>query len=152
VKSRPPDNWWVKISDFGLSKQIVEQQENHSSVRGTHGYMATELYVFGLDVSSVNWFAADMWSIGAMLFFSLTRQAASQNHSELGAYASALGKGFISSLMSAAPNERPTVSKARQHSWIEGYTPSMLTIPTLTLQRYMQIKRHALIVSDPSYQ
>ena len=155
MKTKPPKNWWVKISDFGLSKQIVQQLENPSSVKGTSGYMAPELYGFGtdLDASSVDWFAAYMWSVGAMLFFSITRQTAFQNHSELAAYASAsgthpfsalrqasienLGKDFISSLMSAAPNKRLTVSKARQHSWVNGNTRLMLAISTSEPQRYV---------------
>src|SRR5262245_57726370 len=41
IKSKPPNSWWVKICDLGLSKRM-EDIAGSTTVRGTPGFMPPE--------------------------------------------------------------------------------------------------------------
>src|SRR5690606_18449392 len=66
IKSQPPvGSWWVKLSDFGISKRLGAHFEQNSTVQGTRFYMAPEL--FGVQSGGsirINHKAADIWSLG----------------------------------------------------------------------------------------
>ena len=69
IKSHSPDLWWVKLSDFGISKRSEASAEQLSTFKGTVSFMAPEL--FGYEPGSpymVNHQAADMWSLGEWCF------------------------------------------------------------------------------------
>jgi serine/threonine protein kinase len=71
IKSQPPKGkWWVKISDFGISKRI-EGSKAQSTVKGTLQYMAPEL-IYHVAGNSINYLAADMWALGTMVYRLLT--------------------------------------------------------------------------------
>src|ERR1700712_6036468 len=44
VKSIPPEPWWVKITDFGISKRIEESLGAPSTMKGTLQFIAPELF------------------------------------------------------------------------------------------------------------
>ena len=44
AKSTPPEHWWVKIGDFGLSKRAEEELAVSSTLKGTLGFLAPELH------------------------------------------------------------------------------------------------------------
>jgi len=46
LKSCPPNDWWVKIADFGISKRIEDGLGVTNTLQGTPGYIAPELYGF----------------------------------------------------------------------------------------------------------
>ncbi|KAM7218612.1 Protein kinase-like domain containing protein [Rhypophila decipiens] len=74
IKGCPPDeSWWVVLSDFGLSKRIASFQTGSSGLPGTMGYMAPEIF-FGRKGDPINYKAADIWSLGEILFRMLTGQ------------------------------------------------------------------------------
>ncbi|OCK79105.1 WD40 repeat-like protein [Lepidopterella palustris CBS 459.81] len=130
LKSQPPERWWVKIGDFGISKRIEDSLGMPSTVKGTLGFMAPELH----DSAPVDPYAADMWSFGEITFLMLTKQKTFQNTTLLIRYGqnlhpfpwsaldnhniSSWGKDFISSVMLPAPEKRLTTVEALRHDWL----------------------------------
>jgi serine/threonine protein kinase len=84
IQSHPPDEWWIKISDFGISKRIEEAPGASTTLRGTSGYIAPELY--GL-IERGNPFASDIWALGQIVFQLLTNEMAFEDLGALFKYA-----------------------------------------------------------------
>ena len=62
--------WWVKLGDFGLSKQRTDQTAFRTQA-GTQQYMAPELfhYVPDLDAETSEYTSAiDLWALGCILY------------------------------------------------------------------------------------
>lgn len=137
IKSQPPQpNWWVKLSDFGISKRIEESTAMLSTVKGTQQYMAPELVSHepGSTIQ-VDYQVADMWSLGVMAHCMLTATAAFSNVLALLRYvnqpdlfqfqelakhgASGDVESFIRALMKPKPEHRLTSDKALEHTWIQ---------------------------------
>jgi serine/threonine protein kinase len=150
VKSKPPEHWWVKIGDFGISKRAEDGVAVSSTLKGTLGFMAPELHGFaeaGKEPSSNNAQAADMWSLGELAFQMLTKEPTFRNMGRLFSYVqdpqsfpsaplhahsvSLSGLDFITSTMTPAPEKRPTAEIALQHHWMEPYRSSSLRPPSI---------------------
>jgi serine/threonine protein kinase len=43
IKALPPEVWWVKLADFGLSKRM-EEQSTPSNLIGTWGFVEPEFH------------------------------------------------------------------------------------------------------------
>jgi len=140
IKSQPPQSgWWVKLSDFGISKRIEGAMEMLSTVKGTPPYMAPELLTHepGSKVE-VDHRAADMWSLGEMAYRMLTRTATFSSMPALFRYVmwpdlfpsqelakhgvSGGAETFIRVLMKPTPENRLTSGKAMEHAWIQPCT------------------------------
>ncbi|KAL7940506.1 kinase-like domain-containing protein [Trichoderma barbatum] len=68
--------WWVKISDFGVSKRVEGSMKVMSSIRGTLPYMAPQLlWHEPSSLTLINHQAADMWALGEMVYRILTQAA-----------------------------------------------------------------------------
>ncbi|KAL1850732.1 hypothetical protein Daus18300_012810 [Diaporthe australafricana] len=140
IKSRPPKGeWWVKISDFGISKEMKESRTLSSTLCGTMGFMAPER--LGFDTGSqhlshlVRGKAADIWAAGETIFRMLTGKASfGENLRFLAEYAmsqvkfprtvllkagvSSEGATFIEHCMAPKPSSRPSATYAlRQLGW-----------------------------------
>jgi serine/threonine protein kinase len=129
IQSRPPHAWWVKISDFGISKHVEEASAPSTDLIGTFGYMAPELYgVIGRGTP----FASDIWALGQIVFELLTKELAFKHLGSLVKYvrteqfptgllskSSALSVEFITSLACPIPRDRMTAAVAFTHAWIE---------------------------------
>lgn len=59
IRSQPPDIWWVKVCDLGLTKRI-EDIAGSTTVRGTFDFMPLEMVGFDGNPRSANPFFADM--------------------------------------------------------------------------------------------
>ncbi|KAJ5974972.1 hypothetical protein N7481_008679 [Penicillium waksmanii] len=132
IKSHPPDEWWIKIADFGISKRIEESPETSTTLRGTTGFIAPELYGF-LEPGSP--YAADIWSLGEITFQMLTKAPAFKPIGRLSSYTtqpeifpaslldeagvSKLGIEFVRSLMRPVPDSRLTSEMAILHPWVK---------------------------------
>ncbi|PLB49671.1 kinase-like protein [Aspergillus steynii IBT 23096] len=137
LKSCPPDEWWVKIADFGISKRIEDEIGLSSTLKGTLGYIAPELHGF---ITRGSPYAPDIWSVGEIAFQMLTKQSTFKNLGVLFQYMGNLdlfpsdllaaarvsksGQGCILSLMHPDPSLRTTAEVALQHAWFEEAVPS----------------------------
>ncbi|RFU34707.1 hypothetical protein B7463_g1636, partial [Scytalidium lignicola] len=68
VQKQP--QWWVKLGDFGLSKQRTDQTAFRTQA-GTQQYMAPELYYYvqDLDVTTSEYTSAiDLWALGCIIY------------------------------------------------------------------------------------
>ncbi|KAH8431091.1 uncharacterized protein LDX57_008752 [Aspergillus melleus] len=130
LKSCPPDEWWVKIADFGISKRIEDEVGGSSTLKGTLGYIAPELHGF---IKRGSPYAPDLWAVGEIAFQMVTKQATFKNLGMLFKYMSDLdmfpydlllaarvsqsGQECIFSLMHPDPLHRATAELALQHTW-----------------------------------
>lgn len=135
IRTKPPGDWWVKIADLGLSKR-AESAVGSTTVRGTENFMAPETRGFPFMGEPVlaNPFAADLWSLGEVIFRALTGCATFDKPSELVEYqkarlefptaplrrvkASPAAESLLACLMSANPGERITAAEMIQHTWL----------------------------------
>ncbi|VUC36684.1 unnamed protein product [Clonostachys rosea] len=148
-------NWWVKISDFGTSKQI--ETTALRTIVGTETYQAPEVRgIFtpaDMAENSERLFslAVDLWAVGAIAFRMATGGMLFSTPRELYSYVvlgtafpfekslSADCNAFISSTMHASPKQRPHASEALAHSWFSlasafsTYVDRQPVIPTETL-------------------
>ncbi|KAJ5371668.1 hypothetical protein N7517_003674 [Penicillium concentricum] len=65
LRSCPPDDWWVKIADFGISKRIEDDIGKSTTMKGTKGYIAPEVYKL---IESGTPYAVDIWAAGEVMF------------------------------------------------------------------------------------
>ncbi|KAL6743345.1 hypothetical protein Aduo_016391 [Ancylostoma duodenale] len=69
------DRLTVKITDFGATKKIKDEDEKRQSLVGTYAWMAPEAYKFQQYSE-----ASDVWSYGVVLWELLTRKDPHQGH------------------------------------------------------------------------
>lgn len=140
IKQMPPKrSWWIKISDFGLSKKIEKSWTLSSTLCGTLGFMAPELLGFitpGNQLSQFDkWKAADIWAFGETVYRLLTGVSSfGDNIQDLAEYfrdqrnfprkalersnVSADGIEFIRRCMDSNPTNRPSANAAlEQLGW-----------------------------------
>ncbi|RSM03833.1 hypothetical protein CDV31_010299 [Fusarium ambrosium] len=138
-------NWWVKLSDFGCSKQ--SESTSLRTIIGTEPYLAPELQnIFAPsdredlegeddpDSSEAPGYslAVDMWALGAITFRIITGRVPfpSPVGRKLSRYVAHGGSfppdellssecmSFIVSAMSRSPRDRPSAAKALRDPWI----------------------------------
>lgn len=134
IKQMPPDRpWWIKISDFGLTKKLEQSRDPSSTVCETQGFMAPELLGFitpGNQLSQLdNWKAADIWAFGETVYRLLTGVSSfGYNMQDLRKYSrdetnfprealknskvSTDGIEFIRRCMAPFPTDRPSANAA----------------------------------------
>lgn len=137
LKSCPPDEWWVKIADFGISKRIEDEIGLSSTLKGTLGYIAPELHGF---IKRGSPYAPDIWAVGEIAFQMLTKQSTFKNLGVLFKYMSNLdlfpsdqlamahvsesGRACVMSLLHPNPLVRTTAEVALEHAWFNEALPS----------------------------
>ncbi|KAM7195481.1 Protein kinase-like domain containing protein [Rhypophila sp. PSN 637] len=137
IKSKPPQDWWVKLCDFGLSKR-QEGMDEASTVRGTPSFMPPETlgFPFTGDPKKANPYSADLWCFGETLYRCHVGGATFEDKEQLYEYqrgnrlfpveklqqvrASGLATNFIHFLMLPNPAERLDTERARRHPWLRG--------------------------------
>ncbi|OCL04087.1 kinase-like protein [Glonium stellatum] len=136
VVQKPPDEWWVKISDFGISKRGNDGL-SFSTLKGTLGFIAPEM------LRSLNrrkhtvddWKRGDMWALGETTVRILTGGPTFPFLDDISAYGSnRIGFPikilrsrqlsdeactFIEGLMKASPEERLTAKAGLEHPWMK---------------------------------
>jgi serine/threonine protein kinase len=143
VKCKPPESWWVKLCDFGLTRRHGGDLGT-LTVRGTPNFMAPETIgpPFIGDPNTANSFLADMWCLGETLFQALTGRSTFLNYQSLLQYqygaipfpdhclrrvhVTQEAANFIRCLMAPNPNGRLDGWQAFRHPWMkfEAETPS----------------------------
>ncbi|KAH7127971.1 kinase-like domain-containing protein [Dactylonectria estremocensis] len=133
IKKQPPDSWWIKLCDLGLSKRIEDNAS--TAIRGTPGFMPPEILGYSGNPKAVDACLGDMWCLGELVFQTLTSQATFDNYAELGKYCSGMvtfptqalrdvkasesAIEFVTALMQSKPSERLSAQNARSHAWME---------------------------------
>lgn len=126
----------VKIADSGHSKRAVDGQTEPRSGAGTYGYMAPEVLQL-LDNNredSAYTSAVDVWSLGCLLYYILTKQIPFGRLHSLIDFSegrttfpegplrenrvSSSGRAFISGLIERLPESRPKASVGIMNGWI----------------------------------
>lgn len=137
----PPDNWWVKLCDFGISKNL-EDGIRDSTLKGTLDYMAPELLDDQRSHLPRDNQAADIWALGEIVVRILTGDQTFQPRQMVWRYvqndepfplerlyANGIQDNvcqFVMSLMMASPEARLTSENALRHEWMTLYeSPSL---------------------------
>ncbi|KAI3399404.1 hypothetical protein diail_7132 [Diaporthe ilicicola] len=154
IIQHPPDYWWVKVCDLGLSKR-VEQTRGGDGATSTHfspGYCPPEKSPIFESHRNIDGYKADMWCFGELVFHALTGGHCFEKLKDLERW-SQTGSGypdqtlrelkvsedaidFLHSVMAGEPSMRPTAETACRHRWIQPdsqpatqqFTPSLLQL------------------------
>lgn len=137
MRSCPPNDWWVKIADFGISKRVEDSLGKSTTMKGTFGYIAPELFGFTPKGTP---YAVDIWAAEEIMFQVLTKQPTFKHPGLVFNYVqtpnifpsnqllanevSQPGVEFVLSLMQPTPAGRRSAKDALQHSWIDQRLPS----------------------------
>ena len=131
----PPNPWWVKLSDFGISKRAEDNAANTPWTRaGTDGYMAPELLDY-VPSERADPQAADIWALGVVAHQMLTTQLCFQSPGALVRYVSSSDDfpldvlrmhqvsdkavHFLQKIMQPDPIDRFTAAQALDHTWLD---------------------------------
>ncbi|ETS80188.1 hypothetical protein PFICI_07717 [Pestalotiopsis fici W106-1] len=137
VVTTGPD-WFVKITDFGVSKRRQHGMSSLHTQRGTVAFMAPEIFRSGGSYGS----SVDMWSLGAVVYRIVTNKLAFSDYDGLFQFShgmssfpvhefakngvSSEAEDFILALMKKDPNERLSVAEAALHPWmVENHQDTM---------------------------
>jgi WD40 repeat protein len=136
IKSHPPEEWWIKLSDFGISKRVEESPVLSLTLQGTPGYIAPELW--GLSTRGSP-YSTDIWAAGEIAFQIMTKKPTFAGVTFMKDYVmqrdqfptdtlldtgvSPLGVDFVFALMQSSPGDRLTAEVALSHGWIESLAP-----------------------------
>ncbi|KAK0665754.1 kinase-like domain-containing protein [Cercophora samala] len=139
IKSKPPERWWVKLCDLGLSKRAEDIAGAFTTVKGTAGFLAPEMLDWDLSTGQRGSFPIDMWCFGETVYQMLTGEPVFKTFTELFHYragsiqfpdqafqrvkASLEVRDFVRSLMLAHPLLRLTATThpiygAQGHRWM----------------------------------
>lgn len=137
IKAKPPQPWWVKIGDFGISRRADEEFSATTALHGTLGFIAPELYGLvnsGKEHRHHILGASDMWALGETAFRMLTNKPAFPELKHLDRYAQGrsdfpaksltdLGVtqravSFLETLLTVDPEKRATADSALEHDWM----------------------------------
>ena len=141
----------LRLIDFGCAK-LVEDKEVITDVAGSPYYCAPEILSDTVRTGAV-WKAADMWSIGVILFLLVCGfppfngdsqekifrkikkgQFRFPRPSELGGVQlSESVRDLITSLLKMKPADRLTADAALQHPWIVGVTAPSTPLPSVVV-------------------
>ncbi|CAG9956842.1 unnamed protein product [Clonostachys rosea f. rosea IK726] len=144
-KPNAPASWWVKLTDFGISKRTDSMFTVAGRAVGTLQYMAPELVDIYETDSDVNYQSTDIWAVGAMTMYILTGvrdfrkrrleckhvQDAS-NISPQGYEISSDGLDFVFKSTFENPSERPKIDDMMAHKWVSQLIPK-LAIPAVPI-------------------
>ncbi|KAI9649891.1 hypothetical protein NHQ30_002475 [Ciborinia camelliae] len=134
VVSKGPD-WWVKITDFGISKRAIKGIDELQTEAGTPAFTAPE--VLGLqssDTADSYTNSVDIWSLGVISFLILTGETLFKDQRRLRKYVTGTfpfpsptllannvsqeACSFIHDLLAPTPEDRPTASDCLQKLWL----------------------------------
>lgn len=138
----PRGQWWIKLTDFGLSKRITNVT-GLSAAYGTEGYASPEVLfpriATGFDMQHLPHdaiLASDIWSLGEIAFRIVARgRPTFEFRSQLQDYvetqtgfpviildsvgASPYAKDFVQRVMAVPYHQRMTAETALKHVWIK---------------------------------
>lgn len=137
IIKKPPDYWWVKVCDLGLSKR-VEQSRGTTTTHYTPGFCSPEKLrqLFDDDDAEIviDGYKSDMWCFGEFVFRALTGKATFKGTTDMykwcrsgtglpdeqlrDVHASEDVVNFLHSVMVSNPARRLTAPEACEHNWM----------------------------------
>ena len=130
---RGSPHWWVKLTDFGLSKKRTDETA-YRTTTGTHVYMAPEVlnYVPRINPRSNEYTnAIDLWALGCVVYRLARGVVPFPPGPSLGQYCTNqsefpfheiqftnLGLDLLRGLLMPYPSLRFTAHKALEHPWM----------------------------------
>jgi serine/threonine protein kinase len=142
-----PGDWWVKLADFGISKQLEAIATGNHTVCGTPGYLPPEIVkqAWGeTNILAVDYPAADMWALGIMTFRMMTGAAPFPSVSDVLKYADGSklfpsfpldkkdigsdGISWVRELLHPSTTARLASDRAISHDWIRRSVPDLRVI------------------------
>ncbi|RFU35445.1 hypothetical protein B7463_g863, partial [Scytalidium lignicola] len=152
VRKQP--QWWVKIGDFGLTKQQTDQTAFRTHA-GTEKYMAPELYHYvpDLDEATSEYTSAiDIWAVGCIIYrvivgavpfpslLSLKNFCRDSTKVSLNIPPSMEEAGdFIKELLRPNPKNRPLASVALSSTWLLQKARPIINLQTMTMPDSMSL-------------
>jgi serine/threonine protein kinase len=157
VKSKPPESWWVKLGDFGLTKRAGDGGTVSSGARGTLDYMAPELHGFiksAKNSRSRDDKASDIWSLGVIVCRLVAKNLPFEDVADMACFVATptsylsgyfeacdididiSGKDFIQAMMMPEPKERLDAGDALLHAWLENHRILETDLSNTALGRY----------------
>lgn len=149
IKGMPPkEQWWAVLADFGISKR-ADDKNAPTTTKGTSAFMAPELlgYIKHQKPKVIaDYKAADMWSLGEIIFQLLTGENTFTSPVDLMHYCkgsqkypserlpqsiSVDGFQFIVNLMAPLSKNRITAAQSIRHRWMTSSTQQEEGIPNL---------------------
>ena len=119
------DNFHVRLADFGLAKEKVNQINPAMTVAGTPAYLPPEI-VAKKGAS----YASDIYGLGPLLYELLTGKTPYYSDDidllfqniktaklSFPDYVSSYAKDFITNVMNKDPNKRPQISQIKRHQF-----------------------------------
>ena len=121
----------IKLTDFGMAKQLLTTEERHQSILGTPQFMAPEIIE-----NQAYTYPVDFWALGCLVFEMLHSYSpfANKNLKEMfvkilkadyeermSADISVDAKEFIRQLLKRLPEDRLGCSMIRQHVYFRGF-------------------------------
>ncbi|WKT53720.1 Ankyrin repeat [Fusarium oxysporum f. sp. vasinfectum] len=154
-----PGSWWVKLADFGISKRLGAATSGSSTLIGTEEYMAPELFD-RTGLSDINYQATDMWALGVMTFFLLTKcrlfqsrrfafqyEMSPERYFPSGSlddcHVTLDGQAFIRALMRPRQEERLGSDAAMRHAWVYAWMPRVPMLPDANSESSMSSSRRS---------
>eukprot|EP00301_Raphidiophrys_heterophryoidea_P006323 c12560_g1_i1.p1 GENE.c12560_g1_i1~~c12560_g1_i1.p1 ORF type:complete len:735 (-),score=154.12 c12560_g1_i1:361-2565(-) len=146
VNQNGPDEFDVKVADFGLASFYDEEAPCHKGA-GTPEYSAPEVLL-----SQPHGFPCDIWSLGVVLyillcglfpFFGKDETTLKENVIKGKYYfpakhwssVSQEAKDLINKLLQVDPHQRPTIQEVKNHPWLIKGSPSTIeTMPSLMVK------------------
>jgi serine/threonine protein kinase len=135
------DPIWIKIGDFGSSKVIQKNESGPNSLVGTQSFAAPEILQLLDNAPETSEYtsAVDLWSVGCVLYYLLSRNLPFPNvklqygycnqkkprfpkHHLLAKEISSEGISFIQGLMAPLPSRRMSASTALIDPWVADET------------------------------
>ncbi|KZL77719.1 calcium/calmodulin-dependent protein kinase type 1B [Colletotrichum tofieldiae] len=133
---QPAPNWFVQISDFGISRRLRPEQDTLGTIhKGTLGYMAPEMLGFMKERDCP--YAVDIWSLGAVVFRMITTELYLTDFALLQNYVASKSEfpvkdlqvrkstesliELLRQLLAPSPRERPSASEVLAHEWLKAH-------------------------------
>ncbi|KAJ3272246.1 hypothetical protein HK104_004508 [Borealophlyctis nickersoniae] len=127
-------DWHIKISDFGLAKLTMSEEQMMRTLCGTPNYVAPEVLMQASERAYTK--AVDLWSCEELAPPSMTEQIKAGLYQYQSPYWDEISddaKDLIDKLLTVDPTQRLSVDQALQHPWIKTQnlrqTVSCLTVP-----------------------
>ncbi|KAL2204883.1 kinase-like protein [Sarocladium strictum] len=129
-------SWWVKLADFGISKDVNTTITNGTGAIGTWDYMAPELINYRQGTTAVDYMAGDMWSAGATTLYLMTKLQGAHRQGfkspeeitqclPSGTKTSPNARDFLYRALAPDPGFRLDAAGGLTHPWISDLVPSV---------------------------